>query len=511
MGEIYTLAKRVIIWLGPGLPKDEDLLRHARIGGRLYHARGLPAEEILPGQRTRKWVSKVITEEEIQVVRRICSNLWFTRIWTMQELLMASSPVFQIGHAECPTAALYSYLIVAETFAHTVSRELHRFQLRNRALEVLQPQSSWGNNAWYKHLSFSRGCAETDHTEMLVMLWHLACLSDATDPRDKVYGMCGLLQAIFPKDATLPEVDYNKPIAQVFEEATRCLIRLTKSLWPLEMIAHPSGQYESSNLPSWVPDLRDSAAIDIDWQPSVRRHVASDTKMNIPEKSKIERKLKEHMREKGVSKLVTDAEMVMSTMEEPGRLPVKAKYLAEVAEVYERMPIAGSEMAELDGDLLRTACLSEWTAVAAGIQESRPSEMPPDGYFKALENLTPGLNYIREKHKHPVASSSEESRRSQLPHVYDGAVLFRTSCGLLGLCKGHVRPGDRVWQLAGGRYPFVLHRELEFLPGRWSLWPRDKVYQLVGIADVHGIESEDRQMAWRKDHVEKHFHDIVLV
>lgn len=62
MGEIYTLAKRVIIWLGPGLPKEEDLLRHARIGGRLYHVRGLPAEEILPGQRTRKWVSKVISE-----------------------------------------------------------------------------------------------------------------------------------------------------------------------------------------------------------------------------------------------------------------------------------------------------------------------------------------------------------------------------------------------------------------------------------------------------------------
>ncbi|KAH7177111.1 heterokaryon incompatibility protein-domain-containing protein, partial [Dactylonectria macrodidyma] len=252
MGEIYAMAKTVIIWLGPGHPEDEDLLRHARIGGRLYHVRGLATEEIIPGQRTRKWISKVISEEEIEIARRICSNVWFTRIWTIQELLLASSAVFQIGYTECPTAMLYSYVIVAETFAHSESSELQRFQMRNRALETLHPQASKGTIG-LADIRRRKRSAETDSTELLAMFWQLAGLSDATDSRDKVYGMCGLLQSILPKEATLPEVDYNKPVAQIFEDATCCLIWSTKSLLPLEIIVRPNGQ--PNDLPSWVPDL----------------------------------------------------------------------------------------------------------------------------------------------------------------------------------------------------------------------------------------------------------------
>ncbi|KAJ3535607.1 hypothetical protein NM208_g7070 [Fusarium decemcellulare] len=64
--------------------------------------------------------------------------------------------------------------------------------------------------------------------------------------------------------------------------------------------------------------------------------------------------------------------------------------------------------------LLRTSCLSEWTAVAAGLEESQPSEMPPDSYFQVLEHLMPGLNYIHEKHKNPETSSSSLRRENMV-------------------------------------------------------------------------------------------------
>ncbi|KAJ4179079.1 hypothetical protein NW759_017312 [Fusarium solani] len=282
---------------------------------------------------------------------------------------------------------LYSYVIVAETFAHSESPELQRFQMRNRALETLHPQASKGTMALADIRRRTRS-AETDSTELLAMFWQLAGLSDATDSRDKVYGMCGLLQSILPKEATLPEVNYNKPIAQIFEDATRCLIWSTKSLFPLEIIVRPNDQ--PNDLPSWVPDLRDPAAIGTDWQPSVWRHVSSDTKMNIPDYSKLEKKLLERQIARGTSKSVLNAEMVMPEKQEPGQLPLKAKYLAEVAEVYIRMLTPGRET--LGGDLLRTACLSEWTAVAFGLEESQSAEqLAPGGYLMALEQLTPAL------------------------------------------------------------------------------------------------------------------------
>lgn len=61
MGEIYTAAKKVIIWLGPCVAKDEDLLRLARWRPALP-GQGLPADKIIPNQRARKWLSKVISE-----------------------------------------------------------------------------------------------------------------------------------------------------------------------------------------------------------------------------------------------------------------------------------------------------------------------------------------------------------------------------------------------------------------------------------------------------------------
>lgn len=446
-------------------------------------------------------------------MRGICSNVWFTRIWTIQELLLASSAVFQIGHTECPTSALHNYLIIAETFTQFHSPELYRFQMRNRALEVLCPKLLKGSKAFYSHTSFKGRSVESDGTELLAMLWRLAGISDATDSRDKVYGMCGLLENILSDKDGLPKVDYNKSLAEILEDATRRLIVLTKSLWPLEIIAHLDRG--PSDLPSWVPDLCDPATISMQWQPSVFRHVSTDIKLNIPDISKLKTKLDETMQRRGVSR-PSIAEMDFPTDIEPGRLPVKAKYLADIVEVYTRMPMV-SEI--LDRDLDRTACLSEWTTVAVGLDESQPSALiPTGGYLNTLQHLTPGLDYIRERHEARESDGSSQNedkpRRIQPTDAYDGAVLFRTSCGLLGLCKGNVCSGDKVWQLAGGRYPFVLHREsLPKLPAwwNWSLWPREKVYNLVGIADLQGLESEHRKFVWSEKHNEKHFHDIVLV
>lgn len=445
-------------------------------------------------------------------MRRICCNVWFTRIWTIQELLLATSAVFQVGHAECPAGALYNFVLIAETFAQSAPPELRRFQMRNRALEILHPEASRLNSRSFMADYVVTGyCAENDPVELLTMLWQLSALSDASDSRDKVYGMCGLLQTIFTREASLPEVDYNSSTADILEDATRCLISSTKSLWPLEIIARPSGT--SAGLPSWVPDLCDASAISTNWQPRLRRVVSSDAKMNFPvikKNTEFEEWKRKRQGRRGVSP--RRAEMVVPVQGGPGRLLLRGKYLAVVDEVYARMPTAGTT--DIDGDRLRAACLSEWAAVAAGLDESRP-DMPPDDCLEALERLTPALNFMRrDKDSLPSTTSLPRETWNELrvpgpsmpQDVYDGAVLFRTACGLLGLCKGDIRRHDSVWQLAGGRFPFILHLE--------PLVPRqlqDEVHRLVGIADIHGLESEDRQTSWAKEHVEDHFQDIELV
>jgi hypothetical protein len=271
----------------------------------------------------------------------------------------------------------------------------------------------------------------------------------------------------------------------------------------------------TSSLPSWVADLADSSAIDVDWRPTLIRRVSSDWRLNIPERPMlhIKRLHIEYMEtfeecQKKLDKVAP--EMTILDTEAAGRLQVRARHLAEVVQVYGRMPDVGRETP--DSDALRKACLSEWAAVAAGLDES----LEMGDSFKAVEDLTPSLNYIRQQHS-PADSASSSGQHDQAIGSYDGAALFRTACGLLGLCKGDVRPGDRVWQLAGGRYPFVLHRKLvrprTSAFSSWSIWPRDKVYSLVGIADIRGLDAEARHVAarWQKDLVETHLHCITLI
>jgi hypothetical protein len=424
--------------------------------------------------------------------------------------------------------SLYTYFLVAQALEHADLAELSLFRMRSQVLEVLQPQSDTVK-AMYVKLRVATRSAEGDHQEMLATALRLAILCGAADPRDKAYGMFGLLRALASNDATLPYVDYAKPVAEVYEDMARALIRIGKSLWPLEIIARTPGVTaltSTKNLPSWVPDLQDPSAIDVDWRPALIRAVTSDRELNVPDHSKLHSKLKARIAERRGPGYKVTPEMVLPGTEAPGQLQVQVRHLAEVSQVYGRMPSAG-RMGMPDGDALRTVCLSEWAAAALAGQDD--DGVVPVESLAALESLTPALDYIRRRHSpaeaedlSPSAAASRSgSRRRQDQHqpvsMYDGAALFRTTCGLLGLCKGDVRPGDRVWQLAGGRYPFVLRREL-VSPKRsaltsWSARPRDKVYSLVGIADVCGLDAETRESAarWEKDHVEAHFHEITLV
>jgi len=71
---------------------------------------------------------------------------------------------------------------------------------------------------------------------------------DATNPRDKVYGIYGLLQAQGFDD--LPAVDYQKAAADIYTEITQYAIQKDRSLTILLDIVGVDG---IPGLPSWVP------------------------------------------------------------------------------------------------------------------------------------------------------------------------------------------------------------------------------------------------------------------
>ena len=66
----------------------------------------------------------------------------------------------------------------------------------------------------------------------------LSCMrwSGATDPRDKVFALSGILGRL---GTDMPAVDYSKEVPQVFEEATRAALNVESFFWLFRLMDVP--------------------------------------------------------------------------------------------------------------------------------------------------------------------------------------------------------------------------------------------------------------------------------
>jgi hypothetical protein len=362
--------------------------------------------------------------------------------------------------------------------------------MRSRAFEAVAPNAVAGGSGYLISKTASMDMsAEQENEETLSLFLYLSASCDTTDMRDKVYGMLAILDSVFG-GIIIPPVDYSKTLPRVFEDFTVAMIRSTGTLWPLESIAHSRAE----DLPSWVPDLRDPTAVSMTWH-------WSGLKRRIPHRAMVD----------------------MADPSKPGCLPVRARFLDKVIQVYERMPIFRG-MSNDDGtvDAERAECLSAWTAVAAALDHQVSDDY--DAYTEALPKLTPFLKYLRKRHDPSQPQQPPVTRDPDPPFLqralgldpdtsllraafglkkdklrgattlrfddqYDGAALFLTKNSLIGLCKGDVRDGDCICQLARARYPTILRRVGHL-----------EEFQFVGITDVNGLDAQhlERSMQWQE-------------
>ena len=133
-------------------------------------------------------------------LEKLLQREWFSRMWTVQELALSQHCIMVCGRDAIDWEAMMGVvmhltkiptccLIEMPATGHLLAEALilyEEYQLPERQL-------------------------------MLQFLY--ACRSkNSTDPRDKVYGLFGLLQAVKIK---VPEPDYNKTVEEVYIDAAR--------------------------------------------------------------------------------------------------------------------------------------------------------------------------------------------------------------------------------------------------------------------------------------------------
>ncbi len=162
-------------------------------------------------------------------------------MWCVQEVAVARNITILWGEKSIP----WDQMVVA--MDHQVSRGATNWlsTQRNEHLTRIRLQIALRQIFWPKP-------GETPR-QVTSISWLLATTVErgATEPRDKVYALNGLLLLL---GVRLNQPDYEKPVRQVYQEIAEIAMTCDSNL---DILYLTTGSENSHNLPSWVPDFSD--------------------------------------------------------------------------------------------------------------------------------------------------------------------------------------------------------------------------------------------------------------
>ncbi|PPJ51734.1 hypothetical protein CBER1_08889 [Cercospora berteroae] len=232
MGNIYSLAWDVFIWLGD--LDDEDLEPLKSNGPEARHQ---------------------IAERLLEVMEH-AEATWWTRTWCIQEFMMARQDPIAI-FADCQMR--WTEVVNAGKRVKD-DRELRALKPSNLKKHIWKnddsnkPESEAEENdpveiVGAPFFSFQRIKYMSSGVRTLASMYWAYSQTEATDPRDKVYSLLALIE---PAESALVAIDYKKPVPWVYAEATYASIMASGNIHILGMV---KGDRSELELPSWCVDF----------------------------------------------------------------------------------------------------------------------------------------------------------------------------------------------------------------------------------------------------------------
>lgn len=270
MGDIYSKATRVVVWLGcpccrlgtagPDLSSyhREELKEQVIKVEHLFTAISLLGQEAATvAEEGRQVIPKKGDQYEggvtsYELIRKLnpkwdlifYDNPWWTRVWTLQEIVLARSAVMCMGCEEVGWEFLRSAIAHYKALGFdTFSESWFGNQTKTR-LEPLDKVIS------IKMLRESEVVVGGDVGDELLCYLASSHWRDGREPHDKIYAVLGL----FDKTRHVGiDVDYHSDPADVYRGATTALLERSGNLDVLGF-CYPFKIPRVTDLPSWVPD-----------------------------------------------------------------------------------------------------------------------------------------------------------------------------------------------------------------------------------------------------------------
>ena len=232
MGSVYSKAACAFIWLGPG---DEDSDRALSFVDSLWervlgYIAGYDGDDLLDDMLDLPDGAISPSDDQGWVkLYALLSRPWFHRSWTFQEPILAPKRMIACG------SEIRDWI----TFVLAASRYLH---LKGRDGTTILPV--------FPLMTIHYCIAEKPEDRRLSRLLYENTPREASDPRDKVYALYGLVQAY----QKVPlKINYAISVEDVYRSTVRYCIESEESL---SILTYVSSLGNQSDFPSWVPDWR---------------------------------------------------------------------------------------------------------------------------------------------------------------------------------------------------------------------------------------------------------------
>jgi hypothetical protein len=211
MGEIYRQAKGIVVWLGPPINSNHNVLRFFQDLVKYGKEDSENSEE------------QVATWDNLRV---FLERSWFTRRWTIQEAVLAKQAVILCG------TQMINFMVFAK---HVCLLAQHQSNVKVRLAGTVRKL----------RMMYELRTAITahEHIDPLSMFIDFAT-AECTDERDRIFALNALTSMRVP-------VSYDDSVEEVFISYAKRHVDVENYA-----ILNSAGAFRSveSVLPSWVPD-----------------------------------------------------------------------------------------------------------------------------------------------------------------------------------------------------------------------------------------------------------------
>ena len=443
MADVYSLASRVVVWLGPETGDSALAIRTIdEVGSQLE-------VDWRSGEITSDLSGEIDWPDVVwDAIANLLNRSWFERLWVFQEVRLANTVDVLCGEL----------LVSWETF--------------RRAIRLIDSEAPYLVSTRVIGRAHEL-CDYVEHSRLsladaLYATRHCVC----SDQRDKIYAILSLIWEDH-KRGLVP--DYSKTTEEVYQDV---FIHHLENVGSLSLLRHCEMRKGDTSKPSWVPDwtvMRTCAEILLVDPDLASKAQARYTSPGV-------------LAAKGVH--VATIKSVVGLPPDP-----MSMYDTELEDMMRGLILTtfGSEFPDCSDNvdaLYRTLCCNLFAE----------RYIPPNSSLPEFEQCR---KYVFEVTQTAERTVSKDSRRSNyfgfVRVAITGRVLFTTCDGAMGLAPRVAMPGDEVCVLLGCRTPLILRPNAAecyqvvgecyidgYMDGAALLGPLSSEWRYVKRSDIDG-------------------------